>query len=145
MKSTRTRTLRGQLVVAGGGVGRTQIIVDDGRLNVGYRVTDFYIWQDSASNTSFDASLSMNPVIAGTGMNAGDNAQIGWVWQGPNGATQSWKEYILDPDHVIVRDLYIQISGAPADTYNFMIVTQEYAISDDMAIINIIKEGSQSL
>lgn len=145
MKRTRVHTLRGQLTVTGGGVGKTQIVVDDGRINVGYKVTGFFLWLDSASNASFAASLSMSEVIAGSGMDASDNSQIGWVYVAPNGSDSVLKEYILDPDHVIVRDLFIQLSGAPNDTYNYMVVAEEYELSDNEAIMGIIKEGDQSL
>lgn len=145
MKRTGTHTLRGQVSVTGGGNGKVQIIVDDGRINTGYKVTGFYLWLDSASNASFSASLSMSEVIAGSGMDASDNSQIAWVYVAPNGSDSVLKEYIIDPDHIIVRDLFIQLSGAPTDTYNYMIVTEEYELSDNEAIINIIKEGDQSL
>jgi len=56
-----------------------------------------------------------------------------------------FKEYILDPDHVIVRDLFVTVKDASNDFYNYMVVVEEYSITDDEAIINIIKEGSQSL
>ena len=141
MKATRTRTLRGQLEVTGGGTAKAQLIVDDGLLNRGYKVTGFYVWENSGSSTQFNAVLSMLPHF-GDDMNAADNSQIAWAWQA---ATGGWKEYILDPDHIIVRDLHITLNDASNDFYNFMVVVEEYAITNDEAIINIIKEGSQSL
>ena len=139
MKMTRTRTLRGQLEVTAGGTAKAQLIVDDGLLNRGYRVTGFFVWENSGSPTQFNAVLSMSPV---TDMDASKNNQIAWAWQATSGG---WKEYILDPNHVIVRDLFVTVSDASNDFYNYMIVVEEYAITDDEAIMNIIKEGSQSL
>jgi len=145
MKATRLRTLRGQLTVTAGGTAKQQLIVDDGLINVGYKVKEFYMWEDSGSPTQFGGILSMQPIIAANDMDASNNSQIGWVWQSNITQGGGIKEYILDPDHVIVRDLYVTITGASNDNYNFMIVVEEYAITDDEAIINIIKEGSQSL
>jgi|TARA_R110001592_G_scaffold333371_1_gene617162 hypothetical protein len=142
MKMTRTRTLRGQLEVTAGGTAKAQLIVDDGLLNRGYRVTGFFVWENSGSPTQFNAVLSMSPVTVGTDMDASKNNQIAWAWQATSGG---WKEYILDPNHVIVRDLFVTVSDASNDFYNYMIVVEEYAITDDEAIMNIIKEGSQSL
>ena len=142
MKATRTRTLRGQLEVTAGGTAKAQLIVDDGLLNRGYKVTGFYVWENSGSPTQFNAVLSMSPSLAADDMDASNNNQIAWAWQATSGG---WKEYILDPDHVIVRDLFVTVKDASNDFYNYMIVVEEYSITDDEAIINIIKEGSQSL
>lgn len=145
MKRTRTRTLRGQIEVTAGGTAKQQLIVDDGLLNRGYKVVDWHMWENGGSPTQFCATLSMLPVIAAGDMNAADGSQIGWIWQSNITQGGGIKETILDPDHIIVRDLYVTIMNAANDDYNFMVVVEEYDISNDEAIINIIKEGSQSL
>ncbi len=144
MKRTRTRTLRGVIDIATGTVGKAQIIVDDGNINRGYKVTGFFVW-NNAGTTSFLAYLSFSPAVTGGSlMDAGDNSQFGWTWLG-SGAGSSI-ERILDPDHVAVRDLYITIEQAGgSEPFNYMVVVDEYDITNDEAIINIIKEGSQSL
>lgn len=142
MKQTRTHTLRGQLTVASGATtSKKTLIVDDGRINTGYKIRDFFVWCAMTSNSDFNAQLSMQPIILGGGSDASDNTQIAWVQQ----PSALFKEYIIDPDHIIVRDLYITLQQADPDDYNYMIVMDEYDISDDEAIINIIKEGSQAL
>lgn len=145
MTAGRTRTLRGQLTVIAGGTAKQQLIVDDGLLNRGYKVVEWYIWENGGSPTQFAAALSMQPVLAANDMDASNNTQIGWIWQSNITQGGGIKESILDPNHVIVRDLYVTIMNAANDDYNFMIVVEEMAISDDEAIINIIKEGSQAL
>jgi len=145
MKAGRTRTLRGQFTVTAGGTAKQQLIVDDGLINRGYKVKEWYLWEDSGSPTQFSGILSMQSVNAANDMDASNNTQIGWVWQSNITQGGGIKEYILDPDHVIVRDLFVTITGAANDNYNFMIVVEEMTITDDQAIINIIKEGSQSL
>lgn len=142
MKTIKTRTLRGQIEVTAGGTGKQQLIVDDGLLNRGYKVVGFYVWENSGSPTQFNATLSMQPSLAADDMDASNNSQIAWVWQATSGG---WKEYILDPDHIIVRDLYVTIKDASNDKYNFMVVVDQLSISNDTAIMSIIKEGSQAL
>jgi len=142
MRATRVRTLRGQLQVTAGGTAKAQLILDDGRINLGYKVIEFYVWENSGSPTQFNAVLSMLPSLAADDMDASIGSQIAWAWQGTSGG---FKEYILDPDHVIVRDLFVTVKDASNDFYNYMVVVEEYSITDDEAIINIIKEGSQSL
>lgn len=145
MKRTRTHTLRGRIeVVSGASTAKAQLIVDDGRINTAYKITDFFVWENSGASTSFNAQLSMSAIVLGDDMDASENAQIAWVWQAM-GTTGALKEYIIDPDHVIVRDLFITIQDANVDKYNYMIVMEEYSISNDEAIINIIKEGNQAL
>jgi hypothetical protein len=141
MKATRTRTLRGTITTTGTSAKR-QLIVDDGLINRGYKVTGFFVWS-ALAGSSFVATLSMNPKIVGNGMQAGDNSEIGWTFA--DGNLNSYQR-ILDPDHIIVRDLYVTLESVSAsEDFNFMIVVEEYSITDEEAIINIIKEGSQSL
>ena len=144
MKRTRTRTLRGVIDIASGSTGKAQIIVDDGNINKGYKVTGFFVW-NNAGTTSFISYLSFaSQVLGGTKMDAGDNSQFAWTWLGA-GAGSSL-ERIIDPDHIAVRDMFITIEDAGgAERFNYMVVVDEYDINNDEAIINIIKEGSQSL
>jgi len=146
MKVSGKMTLRGQLSITAGSTAKDQLIVDDGRINTGYRIIDFYVWLDAprTTSTTWNAQLSMSPIILGDNMDASNNAEIAWVWEA-RGTPGSWKEYILDPDHIIVRDLFITLQGANQDIYNYMIVMEQYTISDDEAIVHIIKEGNQSL
>ena len=142
VKRTRTRTLRGQILPASG-VGKKQIIVDDGLINRGYKVTGFFVWS-STGGDSFLASLSFNPVLLASRLDAADNSQFGWAWK--SGAAAAPQEYIIDPDHVAVRDLHVTIMDAGADVlFNYLVVIEEYQLNDDEAIMNIIKEGAQSL
>jgi hypothetical protein len=144
MKATRTRTLRGVLDITAGSTGKLQLLVDDGNINVGYKVNEFYVWSN-AGTTSFLSYLSFAPQVLGAAlMDSGNNSQFAWTWLG-SGAGSSI-ERIIDPDHIAVRDLFLTIEQAGgAEPFNYMIEVEEYSISDDEAIINIIKEGSQSL
>lgn len=144
MMAGRIRTLRGQLTVTAGGTAKQQLIVDDGLLNRGYKVIDWYLWENGGSPTQFAGVLSMQPVLAADDMKADDNTQIGWIWQSNITQGGGIKESILDPNHIIVRDLYVTIMNAANDDYNFMVVVEEVSITSDEAIINIIKEESQS-
>jgi len=141
VKRVRTRTLRGQILPASG-FGKTQILIDDGMINRGYKVTGFYVFSESGQDT-FNAALSFSPVIAASKMDAADNSQFAWSW---HANLSSPHEGFIDPDHVAVRDMYVTVMNTNADNlFNYVVVMEQYAISNDEAIINIIKEGSQSL
>lgn len=141
MKMTRVRTLRGQLLPSSG-FAKKQILIDDGLINRGYKVTGFFVWAASGQET-FNAALSFSPVIAASKMDAADNSQFGWSWKANLTSPQ---ESFIDPDHVAVRDMHVTIMNTNADNlFNYVVILEEYSISNDEAIINIIKEGSQSL
>jgi len=144
MKMTRTRTLRGVVDITSGSTGKAQIIVDDGIISRGYKVTKFFVW-NNAGTTNFVSYLSFAPqTFGGNLMDAGNNSQFAWTWLG-SGAGSSI-EYVIDPDHIAVRDMFVNIEQAGgAERFNYMIVCEEYAMTNDEAIMNIIKEGSQSL
>tara|TARA_Y100001937_G_C6996182_1_gene274296 strand:- start:11 stop:454 length:444 start_codon:yes stop_codon:yes gene_type:complete len=146
MKEMGERSMRGQLTVTGG-VGRKTLLIEDGLINQGYRVKSFDVWQSEASTDAdnFSAVLTMDVLGSPVSMNASDNRQIGWAFQLSIG-TSSIGPYrsVLDPDHIAVRDLFIQMVGGDS-TYNYLIVFEKYELTDDEAIIQIIKEESQSL
>jgi len=140
MKAGKIRTLRGQIEAVGAGVGKKQLILSDGLINYGLKITKFQIWAvDPADN--FRAILSYETLPAGSEMNAGDNRQFGWSVG--NGSAEIHSEF-LDPDHIINRDMELSVIHADLGLYNYLIEMQVYELSDDEAIISIIKETSQS-
>jgi len=158
----KVRTLRGQISVSGGKADQ-QLILNDQLINRGLRVTGFFVWPDIAtadSSRSFSAILSYAQLgNANVRMDAGDNTQIGWAWniqsasEPPPSPTQSavtsstsgYLNQLIDPDHIINRDLFISFRFSSNASYNYMIVCEFMELTDDEAIITIIKENSQSI
>ena len=141
MKFGKLRTLRGQITVAGG-AGKKALITADGLINYGLKIESFRIWPsvNNATTSKWFGILSLNTIIAASEMNAGDNRQIGWNYIDHGyGAERT----ILDPDHVVNRDLALNITGTNA-TYNYLIEARVVELTDDEAIVTIIKETSQS-
>jgi hypothetical protein len=138
----KRRTLRGQ--VQEGQVKR--LVVDDGRLNHGYRVVSFHVAPRNPSDSAGDVygTLSLDydsPAL----WEFGDNRQIGWaaaqVDQRPLAPFS-----LIDPDHVVIMDLYIQGlvgSTTTTDLINYLIVLEPVELTDDEAIMTLIKERSQ--
>ena len=147
MKYGRLRTLRGQIVIpALGTVGRKNIIVSDGLINLGLKVTSFQCWPVAFTNT-MRVIMSYEVLPSGTLSNAGDNRQFGWFEKAS--VTNQNQPLMLDPDHIINRDLFLQVETTQAPlpddaVYNYIIECQLVELSDDEAIITIIKETSQS-
>ena len=135
----RTRSLRGRL----DDTNVKQLIVDDGRLNHGYKVTKFCVWVDGGGAEGVYAVLGKEYDM-GAGGNAGDARQIAWAgnaWSTATPPTASSFE-VIDPDHVVVQDLYIQRIN-PSDNCNYLIVLETKDLSNDESILQLIKERSQ--
>jgi len=140
MKFGKLRTLRGQIEVIGGGVGRKNLIAADGLVNYGLIIEKFQVWAVDTADT-FNAIMSYETIPAGTQMNAGDNRQFGWTVG--NGSAEIHSEF-LDPDHIVNRDLFISLVNTDTGVYNYLIEMRVVTLTDDEAIVTIIKETSQS-
>ena len=141
MKFGKLRTLRGQIEVVGG-VGKKNLIVADGLVNYGLKVLSFSVWPSTnlpASNKWYSI-LSLDTIIAADEMDSSDNRQFGWNYLDHG---YSAERSIIDPDHIVNRDLSLNIVGA-STTYNYLIKAQVVELTDDEAIVTIIKETSQS-
>lgn len=140
----RRRTLRGQFVEG----ENKRLIVDDGRLNHGYKVVGFYVAGDGALSAANDvvATLSLDYDAPFT-WNWGDNRQIGWASNNIDGLSGHNAPFsVIDPDHVVIMDLWIQgQTGSAGGTgvINYLIELQPVELTDDQAILALIKERSQ--
>jgi len=140
------RTLRGSFNPSGSSSRKRQLILDDGRLNEGLRVISFHVWSAfEAATAGVDATLSLEPILSGTAIfNAADNRQIAWTVGGwdTSALVMPFRE-IIDPNHIVNRDLYLTMSATPDITWNYMIICQPVTLSDDESIITMIKENLQ--
>jgi len=160
MKSNgKVRTLRGQ-ITAVGGKAEKQLILNDQLINRGLRVTGFFMWPEITSSTQDRvcngilsyAALGNADVL----MDAGDNTQLAWAFFSQVAATATpstatapsysgFFNQLIDPDHIINRDLYVSLRFSSTATFNYMVVCELMELTDDEAIITIIKENSQSI
>ena len=75
-------------------------------------------------------------------MKAEDNRQIGWAMFQAGGI---YKEF-LDQQHIINRDLFVRTFNNKSNEmkFNYIVILRKVALTDDEAIISIIKEESQN-
>jgi len=145
------RTLRGQL--QGLGNLKRTLLLDDGLINLGYRITGFFVWSGGRGNdNNCTATLSSKPKVAGSDQDASINTEIAWTNAGTIiGAAAGgsfYQERVLDPDHVLNRDLYITMISSSTDTnqtWNYLIAMEATKLSDDEAILAIIREEAQNV
>lgn len=154
----KVRTLRGavEFPTRSGGdpvnTGRRQLILDDGRINVGYRVIDFRIWNSDMIGAT-DAFGAQGHLAMGLETTSGlplasDNREIAWAAYNTSSGNIISDIRIVDPDHIVVRDLFLifpQVENQTATSVNYYILLEEYDISDQEAIVSIIKEESQDV
>jgi len=118
-----------------------RLIIDDGRFNHAMKVESFVVWPanpNAVEDPKCVLSLSDNTV---TSADASDTNQIGWSKAAD--ATTIYSGYsILDPNHLVVRDLYITNLDVN-DEANYLVILKPMEISDDRAIMALIKERSQ--
>ena len=141
MKSRRT--LRGSFPE-----GTTRrIIVDDGRYNHGYKVISFVAAgsPDVSSNDAF-ATLGLSEGFD-VSWDWGDNRQIAWSGTTVGGSASIETPFsVIDPDHIVVSDLFIKgtfSTGGVDGNINYLIEIEPITMSDDQAILALIKERSQ--
>lgn len=150
--SRRTRTLRGQLTTVGGKATK-QLILNDQLINRGMRVTAFFVWPELYGSPGIcQAILSYAQFPSDENMDASDNRQIAWNFfenaEGtPPTSANSYSPItrIIDPDHIINRDLFVSLRASTNQTWNYLVVTEGITLTDSEAIITIIKENSQSI
>jgi len=140
----KRRTLRGQFPE--GQVKR--LIVDDGRLNHGYRVVSFLVAGDGNISAGNDvtAVLGLDYDTPPT-WNWGDNRQIAWASTNIDSLAGLNAPFsVVDPDHIVIMDLYIQgQTGSAGGTgvINYLVELEPVELSNDQAILTLIKERSQ--
>lgn len=134
----KTHTLRGLL--KGNEVRR--VIIDDGRLTHAMRVVEFTVFPKSVgSGNDIQVTLGLNRDFT-IPFDASNNGQIGWAsWWNDGNAKHDWT--YVDPNHLVIRDLFISNTSAAAAEANYVIKLEAMEISDDESILQLIKENQQ--
>ena len=144
-KYSTIRTLRGLLTTSG---QRKTLVVDDGRLNHGHRITSIRMWPARASEVGdISATLATDGVAATIPMDASNNGQIGWVYAAFTTSQGNGFEFILDPNHIVITELVIvaNFGAAFASGVNYMITLEPIMLTDSESAVVQIKARQQNL
>ena len=139
------RTLRGLLTTSG---QRKTLVVDDGRLNHGHRITSIRMWPARSSEVGdISATLATDGDAATIPMDASNNGQIGWVYGAFATSQGNGFEFILDPNHIVVTELVIVANyGANfVSGVNYMITLEPVLLTDSESAVVQIKARQQNL
>lgn len=156
----KVRVLRGQ-VNAFQYQGAYELIQDDQRFNHGFRVKKFLISYeapfDSASSSrdcygvlATHADAIPAPLVSTSIIwNWADRRQVAWA--STNHIGDSYVEMLpdlVDPTHVVVRNLFLGITAAVATgstVFNYYIELEQIDLSDNEAVMAIVQEESQDV
>jgi hypothetical protein len=135
-------TLRGQI-----GEGEIKrLIIADGLLNQGHRITKFVVSgdPDSAANDVY-AQLSTGETE--NKWNWADNRQIAWASTNMFNVGGAMAPFtVIDPEHIVIQDLFINGNVGAAGgsgTINYLIEMKPVTLTDEETVIQLIKERSQ--
>lgn len=153
------RVLRGQIAPYSLG-GAHHIIVDDGNFNNAWRITRFVVSyydpttasaanRDAIGTLATHADALVGNVASVTGWNWDDRRQVAWAGMDFQGDTSVGVTFeLIDPQHVVVRDLYLGISASnetSATFYNYFIEIERVKLDDNQAVMAIVQEESQDV
>ena len=150
MKEIGEYTCRGTILAADVGDAE-RIILFDGKFTTGFKIVDFQIAPSDIDNTTgalFAAKL-LTDSRQGVGAKEWDwdsNMEHAWAMcgfdandaRGPNPA--SW----VDPDNLIVQDLFIQATENSDLPMNYMIKMEKYSFSDWRGALAMVRNSSQA-
>jgi hypothetical protein len=157
---SRTRVLRGEVrtFLYDGAVN---LIQNDQRFNHGFRIKRFVISPTNLHSSSIGSrdiygvlgthpeSLEASPGSTVVEWRWRDRRQVAWASTNTIGDSVTEGVFeLVDPTHVIVRDLYIGITAGTAtgtDEFNYYIELEEIPLSDNEAVMAIIQEESQDV
>lgn len=136
----RRHTLRGRVEA----LDTKRLILDDGRLTHAMRVIRFEVWARSlASGEDPECILGLDYNM-GNEMDASNNVQIAWASQTTSATSRVMGFNAIDPNHVVIQDLWIQ-NIANTETANYLVELEAVEISNDQAVLQLIKERSQNV
>ena len=176
MSRRKLLTLRGTLPVTQDALGPSphQIFsYEDNALTKGWKVREAYVWPASvrlAFGSGTGQFLMQSVLHTDTGLDmsdwgkwgAFDNRIIGWnnttfqerAGNFPSNNASSFvpaSQMILDPDHVIARELYVSFQSqsdggdSPPMEWNYLVVLEPMKLTPSETILSIIKSVAQDI
>jgi len=143
MKKIGEYTVRGRLSAQ----ETAKIQLFDGRFDTAYKVVDFKI--APASLTSGEDAFMYLATKEGIGSVNGqtwdwsNNVEIGWAIQGSAASSTFDQVKVIDPDNLIVEDLFVTNSNV--GIANYMITMEKYDISMARGALAMVRNNSQNV
>lgn len=111
----------------------------NGSFTKNFKVIDVQIFQQTIVNNDSTLILHFDDNLK-AGMDANDGRQFGWA--SIDALAQDWS--YVDPDHVIVNDLFISAQGVNPGVLNYVIKLERITTSLNEAILDEVKNKQQA-
>lgn len=142
--------------------GPLHLVVDDGNFNDAWRITRFNVAPRDLSNSSaggYDSFAvlathadALNDPVVGNVVwwNWQDRRQVAWTSLSIFGdsAPDSLGFNLIDPQHIVVRDLYFGLTAFNATgvtEFNYFIELERIKLDDNQAVMAIVQEEAQDV
>ena len=137
-------TVRGQLTH---NTTNNRIVLFDGRFDTGYVIEKIEI--SSRNPTDGDECQLKVKTESGSETlaywNWSSNTEIAWAsWGTPVGTRWGYTS-IVDPDHIVVEDLYLDVytTNDPGEPINYMMTMQKYEFPEWSGALAMVRNRSQ--
>jgi len=144
MKKIGEYTMRGRIEADS---DSNRILLDDGRFDTGYRVIDFIIASADPNDAAGDTNAKLTTeATTSHAWNWDDGTQIAWaVSENRVTTAPSFGRSIVDPDNLIIQDLFIQCEASNSTSVNYMIIMEKYEITDWQGALGMVRNSSQNV
>ncbi len=148
MKKIGEYTAKGQVQTADS--GGKKILLFDGQTDTAYKVIGFEVRFADRDDTAIEvlsAKLSTEPSADNTTWNWANNTEIAWASAAhdANGLSTQQPATTIDPDNLIVEDLYVSVySFSDTETANYIIYMEKYDITDSQGALAMVRNRSQA-
>jgi hypothetical protein len=150
MKKIGSYTLRGKIVAQDVSGSPELIRLFDGRFDTAYVITKFVVAPNDMATTAVDVMRGkLMTVDTGNAKfwNWSDNEEIAWAtitYDGNGSATPSEFNQI-DPDNLVVEDLFVYFDSNSDLTGNYLIEMDKYDITSARGALALVRNNSQSV
>ena len=145
MKKIGEYSTRGQMLES----IEVRIDLFDGRFDTAYRVIDLRALSGDVGSSGDDGCVrlsteSIGPMpTSGDMIDFSDNRQIAWAAFSGQANGFDAAPSVIDPDNLIVEDLYISGQHGGTDPINYIIFLEKYEITDWQGALAMVRNKSQ--
>ncbi len=141
MKKIGEYTAKGQFTSPGTTGAEERITLFDGRFDTGFRVVDFQIMTGDPMFDNIEFTAKLSTVSSDSRLfNWGDNDQVAWAF---GEDTITGFKGLVDPDNLIVEDLFVYAASTSAVEINYMIKMEKYEFSEWKGALAMVRNRSQ--
>ena len=122
-----------------------RIILFDGRFDTGFKIIDFVVAPGDPTDAAEDCHAKVMTVQStGSGWNFADVTQIAWASsENRVSMAPSFGRTIIDPDNLVVENLWLRGNTAGDAPINYMITMQKYEFNEWNGALAMVRNKAQ--